>query len=70
MGKNQPNILFIMGDQFRASSLSGMGDGIRTPNIDRIRKNGMFLGKPPAQRLYAHPAGLLSRQENIRITVV
>ena len=43
MGKNQPNILFIMGDQFRTASLSGMGDGIRTPNIDRIRKNGMFF---------------------------
>ena len=43
MGKNQPNILFMMGDQFRTASLSGMGDGIRTPNIDRIRKNGMFF---------------------------
>ncbi len=39
----QPNILFIMADQFRLASLTEMGDGIETPNIDRIRKKGIFF---------------------------
>lgn len=41
--KARPNILFIMADQFRTASLTGMGDGIETPNIDRIREKAMFF---------------------------
>lgn len=42
-GNKRPNILFIMADQFRTRSLTGMGDGIETPNIDRIRRQAMFF---------------------------
>lgn len=35
--EKRPNILFIMADQFRMATMTGMGDGIRTENIDRIR---------------------------------
>jgi len=41
--KKRPNILLILADQFRIASLTGMGDGIETPNIDRIREKGMFF---------------------------
>ena len=34
----RPNFLFIMADQFRTRSMTGLGDGIETPNIDRIRR--------------------------------
>lgn len=35
MGK-RPNILMLMADQFRLTTLEGMGDNIPTPNIKRI----------------------------------
>ena len=38
----QPNILFIMADQFRTATMTGLGDGITTPNIDRIRAMSVF----------------------------
>lgn len=41
----RPNILLIMADQFRTASLTGMGDGIETPNIDRIRAQSVFFPK-------------------------
>lgn len=40
---NRPNILLIMADQFRLKTLSGMGDGIHTPNINRIMEHGMVF---------------------------
>ncbi|MGM9602834.1 MAG: sulfatase [Faecousia sp.] len=42
---NRPNVLFIMADQFRTASLTGQGDGIETPNIDRIRRESVFFTK-------------------------
>lgn len=43
MTSKRPNILFIMADQFRTKSLTDLGDGISTPNIDRIRSKSMFF---------------------------
>lgn len=43
--KQRPNILVIMADQFRTKSMTGLGDGIETPNIDRIRERSMFFSK-------------------------
>lgn len=40
--KKQYNILFIMADQFRTATMTGLGDGIETPNIDRIRAMSVF----------------------------
>lgn len=37
----QPNILFIMADQFRADAMSCAGGWCRTPNIDRIAAAGV-----------------------------
>ncbi len=39
----RPNILFIMADQFRTRSMTGLGDGIVTANIDRIRQNSVWF---------------------------
>lgn len=41
--KQRPNILLIMADQFRLTSLEGMGDEIHTPNIARIMEKGMVF---------------------------
>ena len=39
---NQPNILFIMADDHSAKAISSYNGGInKTPNIDRIAKEGM-----------------------------
>lgn len=40
-----PNILFIMADQFRTRSMTGTGDGIETPNIDRIRQKAVWFSR-------------------------
>ena len=39
----RPNILFIMADQFRTHSMTGLGDGIVTANIDRIRQHSVWF---------------------------
>lgn len=39
----RPNILMIMADQFRLTTLDGMGDHIPTPNIKRIMDKGMVF---------------------------
>ena len=39
------NILMIMADQFRMTTLESMGDGISTPNIKRIMEKGMVFEK-------------------------
>ena len=36
----QPNILFIMADQFRADALGLVGGYARTPNLDRLAHRG------------------------------
>jgi len=45
-GKQQPNILVIWGDDIGISNLSCYSHGLmgyRTPNIDRIAKEGMMF---------------------------
>ncbi|MFW6457682.1 MAG: sulfatase [Planctomycetota bacterium] len=37
----QPNILFIMTDQMRADAMSCSGDWVKTPNLDRIAREGV-----------------------------
>ena len=40
--KPRPNILWILGDQFRAQALQSAGDpNARTPNLDRAGVNGV-----------------------------
>lgn len=39
----RPNVLFIMADQFRTRSMTGLGDGIVTANIDRIREKSIWF---------------------------
>ena len=39
----RPNILMIMADQFRLTTLDGMGDQIPTPNIKRIMDRGLVF---------------------------
>jgi arylsulfatase len=39
--KDKPNILFIMCDQLRADALGCTGTWVRTPNIDRIAREGI-----------------------------
>ena len=46
MNKNQPNILLIMCDQLRADVLGCYGDDyVKTPNIDRLAKNGITFNR-------------------------
>lgn len=42
---SRPNFLFIMADQFRTRSMTGLGDGIETPNIDRIRQKSVWFSQ-------------------------
>ncbi|HUE61781.1 MAG TPA: sulfatase-like hydrolase/transferase, partial [Chthoniobacterales bacterium] len=39
--KTKPNILFIMCDQLRADALGCTGNWVKTPNIDRIARDGV-----------------------------
>ncbi len=39
--KKQPNLLFIMTDQQRADAMGCSGGWVRTPNLDRIAREGM-----------------------------
>lgn len=42
--ERKPNILFILPDQFRAASMGCMGNPeVRTPNIDRLAKQGVLF---------------------------
>ncbi len=43
MDDRRPNILMIMADQFRLTTLDGMGDRIPTPNIRRIMDRGVVF---------------------------
>ena len=43
MDDRRPNILMIMADQFRLTTLDGMGDRIPTPNIRRIMDQGVVF---------------------------
>jgi arylsulfatase A-like enzyme len=41
----RPNVIWILGDQFRAQALSSNGDpNARTPNLDRAAQDGVTLG--------------------------
>ncbi len=37
----QPNILFIMTDQCRADALGCSGGWVKTPNLDRLAREGV-----------------------------
>ena len=41
--KRQPNVLFIMADQFRGDYMSCVGGPARTPNLDAIAKEGFVF---------------------------
>ena len=41
--EKRPNILMIMADQFRLTTLQGMGDEIETPNMARIMDRGVVF---------------------------
>ena len=50
---DKPNILVIWGDDIGITNLSCYSDGImgyRTPNIDRLAKEGMSSPTPTASR--------------------
>jgi arylsulfatase A-like enzyme len=53
----RPNILFIMPDQLRAQALGCMGDAdVRTPNIDRLAREGLLLTNTFANTPVCGPA--------------
>ena len=41
--KRQPNVLFIMADQFRGDYMSCVGGPARTPNLDAIAEEGVVF---------------------------
>lgn len=43
--EKRPNILLLMADQMRFTTLDGMGDEVPTPNIRRIMEKGMVFTK-------------------------
>ena len=69
-----------MADQFRTRTLTGMGDGIEPPNIDRIRSMGCFFPQascasplcvPSRAALttgrYPHRCGVLHDYDNLAV---
>lgn len=67
-----------MADQFRTATMTGMGDGINTPNIDRIRAMSVFYPRAactaplctPSRASLAtgkmpHKCGVLAHDENL-----
>lgn len=58
MAQRQPNILFIMADQFRTATMTDPGDGIETLNIDRIRRMSVFFPLAACNSPSVPPAGL------------
>ena len=59
MADKKPNILVIWGDDIGITNLSCYSDGLmgyRTPNIDRIAKEGMTLHRLPTASRAAPPA--------------
>lgn len=76
--KSRPNILLIMADQFRKASLTGQGDGIETPNLDRLLAQGTLfpnaactspLCVPSRASLatgkYPHRCGVVTADDNL-----
>ena len=47
---DKPNIIYILADDMGYSDMSWQGSPIQTPNLDRLRRGGMFL-----QRNYVQP---------------
>ena len=41
--KRQPNVLFLMTDQFRGDWMSCVGGPARTPNLDLIAREGVLF---------------------------
>lgn len=68
--KNKPNILVIFGDDIGISNLSCYSDGLmgyRTPNIDRIAKEGMrFTDSYGEQSCTADRASFITGQSGFR----
>jgi len=50
MAAPKPNIIFILADDMGYSDMGWQGSQIHTPNLDRLRAGGIFLG-----RCYAQP---------------
>ena len=70
MAKNkQPNILILWGDDIGQSNLSIFTKGMmgyRTPNIDRIAKEGMLFTDYYARaELHRRPRGVHHRPERV-----
>ena len=53
---DRPNIIFILADDLGYSDMGWQGSAVKTPNLDRLRKEGMFL-----QRHYVQPQCTPSR---------
>ena len=60
MTEKRLNILMIMADQFRLTTLDGMGDKIPTPNIKRIMDKGLVFTQSCCACPFVHsqPGGL------------
>ena len=69
MADKKPNILVIWGDDIGITNLSCYSDGLmgyRTPNIDRIAKEGMtFTDSYGEQSLHRRPRILHHRAERL-----
>ena len=51
----QPNILWITSDQQHFSTLGILNDKIKTPNLDRLAREGMLFDRTYCPNLYADP---------------
>ena len=54
--QQKPNIIFILADDMGYSDMSWQGSPIQTPNLDKLRRGGMFL-----DRYYVQPQCTPSR---------
>ena len=78
-GFEKPNILFIMADQMRAEALSIVNGSTRTPNLDRLAREGVLFRNAITNSVECVPARLslaaglypheLGVQENVRATL-
>src|SRR5512132_3237453 len=54
----RPNIMFIMSDDHAAHAISAYGSRVnRTPNIDRIAREGMLMENDDTQKTALHVRG-------------
>ena len=55
--KARPNVLFVTCDQWRGDSLSGVGHPVvRTPNVERLAKEGVLFSRHYAGAAPCSPA--------------